>query len=139
MTEKTIQLTALIDGQPQAVEVGMAYCFATEIAYRDLAGEDIGDFMQSAAIALSGENPRMPDIRRTIYAILASVMAYSQAKGTQAPVRDADLMTYASPTEIGEALGTVIGLRQQFYTLPAGEPKDKEEKPTGRKGRKKNA
>ncbi len=129
MKEKKITMTAATqDGQPKPIEVGLAYCFATEIIYKDLSGEDITDFMAEAVTALGSDTPRMPDVKKSIYAILSAVMAYSQAKGDVAPIKDTDLMNHCTPQDIGLALGTVIGLRSQFYALPAGEPEDKKEK-----------
>lgn len=137
MKQKTITLTTVTpDGNETQVEVGLAYCFATEIAYRDLSGEDLTDFMQEAAVAINSDTPRMPDIKKSIYAILAAVMAYSQATGKEAAVKDTDLMNHATPQELGMALGTVIGLRAEFYHVPAGEPEDKPAKGKGGKNRK---
>lgn len=137
MKQKTITLTTVTpDGNETQVEVGLAYCFATEIAYRDLSGEDLTDFMQEAAASISGDTPRMPDIKKSIYAILAAVMAYSQATGKEAPVKDTDLMNHVTPQELGLALGTVIGLRADFYHTPADEPEDKPDKGKGGKKRK---
>ena len=82
MKQKTITITLQPvnpDEQPREVQLPLAYCFATEIAYKDLIDEDIADFMQEAVTAISGETPRMPDIKKTIFAIIAAAMAYSQA------------------------------------------------------------
>lgn len=138
MKEKNVKITAVSpDGKLSQVEVSLAYCFATEIGYKKMTGEDITDFMQEAAVAVSGDTPRMPDIEKSIYAILASMMAYYEAKGEECPVKDTDLMNHATPQELGQALGTVIGLRTQFYKLPAGEPENKPDEGEGR--RRKNA
>ena len=137
MKQKTITLTAAAqDGNTQQVEVTLAYCYATEIAYRDLSGEDITDFMQEAAVAINSDTPRMPDVKKTIYAILAAILAYYESKGEDAPVKDTDLMHHCTPQDMGLALGTVIGLRTQFYALPAGEPEDKPDKGKGGRKRK---
>lgn len=131
MTEKTITLTTVTpDGKKTQVEVHLAYCFATEIAYHELSGEDINDYMQAAAISISSDTPRMPDVKKTIYAILAAAMAYSQATGKDIPIKDTDLMIHATPQELGSALGTIIGLRAQFYNVPVGEPEEKPKKGT---------
>ena len=138
MKQKTITLTAATqDGNTRQQEVTLAYCYATEIAYRDLSGEDITDFMQEAAAAINSDPPRMPDVKKTIYAILAAILAYYESKGEEAPVKDTDLMHHCTPQDLWLALGTVIGLRAQFYALPAVEPEDKPEKQKGRK--RKNA
>ena len=137
MKQKTITLTAADkDGNTKQVEVTLAYCYATEIAYRDLSGEDISDFMQEASVAINGDTPRMPDVKKTIYAILAAINAYYESKKEEAPVKDTDIMFHCTAQELGLALGTVIGLRAQFYALPAGEPEDKPDKGKGGRKRK---
>jgi hypothetical protein len=66
----------------------------------------------------------MPDIRKTIYLIIASLQSYYESKSETCPITDKELMFECSPQEIGVALGTVIGLRSQFYHIPSDEPKD---------------
>ena len=116
-------------GQP----VTLGYCYATEIAFKDLSGQDLTDFAMEAVTAFQKE--RMPDVKKTIYAILACVMAYYESKGEDAPVKDSELINETSPLEVGKALGTVLSLRAEFYAVPAGEP---EEKPAKGKGKAKN-
>lgn len=144
MTEKIITITTKdAEGRNVKKDLPLAYCFATEIAYKYLSGEDITDFMQEAVKTLSGENPRMPDIKRTIYAILAAAMAHEEATGTKSSVTDKDLMTTATPQELGVALGTVLALRAEFYHVPKDEPKDSvpDGSASGKKGKgkRKNA
>lgn len=111
----------------------VAYCYATEIAYKDFTGEDIHTFMSQANEDI--HSSKMPDTKKSIYLILSAIMAYYQFKGDDAPITDKELMTSASPQDFGSAIGTIIALYNQFYTLPAGEPADK----TNGKGRKKNS
>lgn len=111
--------------------VTLCYCYATEIAFKQLAERDINDFMLDAGAQLR-EN-RMPDVRQTIFLLLASMTAYYNSVEEQAPVTDKDLMNEATPQELGEALGTVLRLRGEFYAVPADEPADKPAK--GRKGK----
>ena len=111
--------------------VTLCYCYATEIAFKTLAERDINDFWLEAVPQLR-EN-RMPDVRQTIFLLLASMTAYYNSIDEQAPVTDKDLMNEATPTELGTALGTVMRLRGEFYTVPADEPADKPTK--GRKGK----
>lgn len=108
----------------------IAYCYATEIAYRDIAGEDMDAFMPE--ISQSIQNEHLPDPKKTIYLILAAAMAYATAKDEETPIKDVDLMTEATPMELGSALGTFLTLRSQFYILPSGEPEDKKK---GKKGK----
>lgn len=114
--------------------VNLAYCYATEIAFRELTDSDINDFVSEAVDAVSAS--RMPDIKKTICILLASMIAYYNAHNGEPPVTDKELMNEATPTEMGTALGIVLALRVDFYKLPSGEPG---EKPKKRGGRKKNS
>ena len=118
-----------IAGKP----VTLGYCYATEVAYKELSGEDIADIIQETIAAVNAQPARMPDAKRSIYLVLAAVMAYYQSKGEDAPIKDTDLMNDCTPLELGTALGTIITLWSKFYHIPAGEPK---EKPTKGKGKK---
>ena len=123
MTTKTIKIANK--------EVTLAYCYATEIAFKDLAGQDITDFMIEALPII--QDNKMPDIKKTIYAILSCMIAYYQSIGEEPPVKDTDLMNEATPLEIGTALGTMMKLRTEFYHIPTGE---QEEKPAKGKDKK---
>lgn len=101
----------------------MAYCYATEISYKILSGEDVTDFIIESAPLI--DNNRMPDIRNTIFLILAALQAYYESKEMQAPITDKQLMYECTPQEIGEALGVILGLRAQFMNIPIGDPEDK--------------
>lgn len=115
--------------------VTLGYCYATEIAYKDLSGEDIADIIQETITCVNAQPARMPDTKRSIYLVLAAIMAYYQSKDEDAPIKDTDLMNDTTPLELGKALGTIINLWAQFYNIPKGEPK---EKPQKGKGKEKN-
>ena len=102
--------------------VTLAYCYATEIAYKDLSDENIADYIKEAVACIQKETD--PDVKRTFYAILACMMAYYQSQGKEAPLTDTDLMNEANPAELGTAIFTIIGLRMDFYHVPKGEPAD---------------
>lgn len=102
--------------------VTLGYCYATEIAYQDMAGEEITDFLSEALSSL--KEGKMPAIKKTIYFILSSIISFYESKSEEAPLKDKDLMNETTPEEIGVALGTIIGLRSQFYHV---DDKDKEE------------
>ena len=118
-----------IAGKP----VTLGYCYATEIAYKDLSGEDIADILQETFAAVNAQPARMPDTKRSIYLVLSAIMSYYQSKDEDAPIKDTDLMNDTTPLELGTALGTIITLWAKFYNIPAGEP---EEKPAKGKGKK---
>jgi hypothetical protein len=107
-------------------QVTLAYCYATEISYKILSDEDIIDFGQEVVEKIQHE--QMPDIRKTIFLIIASMQSYYKSKGEQCPVTDKELMYECTPQEIGMALGVIIGLRTNFYHVPSDEPEDKEPK-----------
>ena len=101
----------------------LAYNYATEISYKILSDEDIFDFGQEVMEKIQHE--QMPDIRKTIFLIIASMQSYYESKGEECPITDKELMYECTPQEIGVALGTIIGLRSQFYHVPSDEPEDK--------------
>lgn len=123
-------------------QVMLAYCYATEISYKILSDEDIISFGKEIAEKIQHE--QMPDIRKTIYLILASMQSYydslpagQNGQKPQPPVTDQDLMYHCTPQDLGVALGTILGLRSQFYHLPSDEPEEKE--PKGKRKNRKNA
>lgn len=113
--------------------VTLGYCYATEIAYKDLSCEDIADIIQETIACVNAQPARMPDAKRSIYLVLAAVLAYYQSKDEDAPIRDTDLMNNTTPLELGTALGAIINLWAKFYNIPAGEPEDKPQKGKGKK------
>ena len=108
----------IICGKP----VTLAYCYATEIAYKDCSGEDILAFLTEALPLI--QQQQMPDVKKTLFLIIASMLSYYE-DDEKLPVTDKDMMHEAAPGEIGTALGTIIALRAQFYHVPDGEPEDK--------------
>ena len=135
MIKQNVTFTCRIDGTEETEQrtVTLGYCYATEIAYKDLSGEDITAIIQETIATVNAQPARMPDTKRSIYLVLAAVMAYYQSKGEDAPIKDTDLMNDTTPLELGNALGTIVTLWAKFYQIPAGEP---EEKPTKGKGKK---
>lgn len=113
--------------------VTLGYCYATEIAYKDLSGENITDIIQDTVTGINATPSRMPDAKRSIYLVLAAIIAYYESKGEDAPIRDADLMNETTPLELGKALGTIINLWAKFYNIPKGEPEEKPQKGKGKK------
>jgi len=115
--------------------VTLGYCYATEIAYKDLSGEDIAAIINETIHAINAQPARVPDTKRSIYLVLAAVMAYYHSKDEDAPIKDTDLMNDTTPLELGIAIGTIINLWAKFYNIPKGEPEDK---PVKGKGKAKN-
>ena len=117
-------------------KVMMAYCYATEIAYKAMTDEDMHDFIQKAIKCINEKKD--PDSKRVIFAILASVNSYYESltdiNERKSPVTDHDLMYNLTPKEMGAALGNILILRSQFYQLPKGEEGDTQEE-----GESKNA
>lgn len=104
--------------------VTIGYCFATEIAFKDLAGEDITDFMGEVFNALNAQPQRMPDIKKSICLLLAASLAFNHEQGKEPTITDTEIMNKATPIELGTAIGEVLKIRGQFYHVPEGEPKD---------------
>ena len=111
-------------------QVTLAYCYATEIAYKDLSNEDMLDYAKHAVEAIQAQ--RDPDIKRTIFTILACMMAFYE-DADKAPVKDSEIMKEATPVEICTAMLTILSIRNEFYHVPKGEPEEKPEKGTGRR------
>ena len=110
-------------------DVTLAYCYATEIAFKDMANEDISVYMQE--IFTSSQKGEMPDVKKGVYLIMAAMMAYYESIKEKAPVTDADIMNEATPEEFGAAIATVINLWKAFYKVPTSEQKPA--KKTGKK------
>lgn len=106
-----------IGGKP----VTLAYSYRAEIKYKELTDEDIFVFIQEIIAKIQDE--QMPDIKRSICLIMASINAYY--KGKDEPITAEELKDDLSPNECGVVLGTILGLRSQFYHVPSDEPKDK--------------
>lgn len=102
-------------------DITLGYCFATEINYTNLTDGDnapryITDAISKFDAIKKGSN-EMPDVEKAIYLILSSALAYYSSIDEQMPIADKDLMFSGNPTEIYEALGTVIILYGKFYHL----------------------
>lgn len=102
-------------------EVGIAYCYATEIAFADYCGKTPAEIIQ-------GKNPTPKEIT---YLILSAVMAYY--KGEEAPIKDTDLMYNSTPQEMTDALTAVIKLFAEWYNVPTGAESKK--KKTGKESK----
>lgn len=108
--------------------VTLGYCYATEIAFKDYAGEDIQTFIVEMNEAFSQK--RLPDVKKSIYLILSGVMAYYSSREEDAPIKDTDLMNETTPEELAQALAAFTKLYAEFYNIPIGEPKPKDKKGT---------
>lgn len=117
--------TATKSGEKKQVSVMLGYCFATEISYKILADEDIHDFIREAVECLNDN--RMPDSRKSIFLIMAAMQSYYESIGKKPPLTDKDLMYHMTPTEMGVAVGTIIGLYAEMNLSPKGEDEDKKE------------
>lgn len=115
------------------IDVTLGYCFATELNYRNLADEEIADYFKKAFACI--QEGKDPDTDKSIRLVLASVISYydsqSENKATY-PINERTLIYDTAPDELMKAVITIVNLRNKFYKVPEGEPKDKEPK-TGRK------
>lgn len=108
--------------------VTLGYCYATEIAYKLNADEEITDFLLEAIPMI--QQQRMPDAKKVMLLIIASITSYYESikkdgEESKAPITDRDIMYDATSEEIGKALGDIITMRAEFYKMPTGEPQDK--------------
>lgn len=106
MTQKTITIAGK--------QVCIAYCFATEIAYKALTGNNI-------------EEADVTNPEQVVYLILAAISAYYQEQEQDAPVTDKDIIYRAKPKELIEALTAVLAMRADWYESPKGETTEEDE------------
>lgn len=109
-------------------QVWLAYCYATEIIFNDLTGEDINEFFNELFTSKEKTNPK-----KLLYAILACAIAYAQGTQTEDALDDKALMYEAKPQELIEAFKVVVELHNDWYKLPSSEKPEKEEKGNGKK------
>lgn len=110
-------------------EVNLSYCYATEIGFKILAGEDISEFAKEVLEAI--QNKVMPDTEKSIFLIIAAAQSYSESHEEKEQINSSDLMFKCSPEELATALGTIIVMKAEFYNLPKGEesePQTEEER-----------
>lgn len=110
MTTKTITIAG--------VEVGIAYCYATEITFKKYTGISIDDLIKSLS------DGKTPDEESILYLILSVIIPFYSSKGENSPVTDEDLMYRTDPKEFTYALVAVMQLRNEWYKVPADEPKE---------------
>ena len=109
------------------------YCYATEISYNILANEEINTFITESLQAVSEK--KMPNVKKSIYLILASITSYYESQGQEAPVTDKELMYECKSDELGTALGTVLALYMDFYHLSQTEVANAKKEKKGAKGK----
>ena len=118
------------------IDVTLGYCFATELNYRNLADEEIANYFKEAFACI--QEGKDPDTDKSIRLVLASVISYydSQSEGkTTYPINERTLIYDTAPDELMKAVITIVNLRNNFYKVPEGEPKDKEPKQGRKKGK----
>ena len=108
-------------------QVWLAYCYATEIIFNDITGEDINEFFKEVFTSKERTNPK-----KLLYPILACAIAYAQGTQTEDALEDKQLMYEAKPQELIEAFKVVVELRNEWYKLPSSD-KPEEEKGNGKK------
>ena len=105
-------------------KVGIAYCYATEISFANMAKTEMINF-----------DPNNSD--HVIYIILSAAIAYAQANNQKSPIEDSDLMFRAKSNEITAAISEVLRLNHEWYEIPEQENEHEQKKIVGEK--KKNA
>ena len=105
--------------------VTVAYCYATEIAFKKMSAEDINDFTEEITQAI--KDNRMPDVEKSIMLIMSAMLAYCQATGTEQTIQDSEIMTECSPKELSMALAAILGLRIDFYKVDENDEEKKGE------------
>ena len=130
MEIKEVKITTVTkSGEKKQVSVILGYCFATEISYKILAEEDIHDFIKVVIECI--EKKKMPDTRKSIFLIVAAMQAYYESIGKKPPLTDKDLMYHMTASEMGTAIGTIVGLYIEANKSPKGEVDEQEKKEDG--------
>ena len=106
-------------------EVTLAYCYATEIAFRKYTDVSIDSF--------DATNPE-----HVLYLILAATMAWCQSKGDEPSIKDEEIMFSAKPKEIVDALTAIFEMRKVWYYIPDSETPDNQEETDKKPADKKN-
>jgi hypothetical protein len=120
-----------IGGQP----VTICYCYATELSYKKMAGEDISGIINEVIKTINSKEQTTPDLEKLANLITSAILAYYSSKGEEEPFKSSmQVITSIKPKELGLALGHIINMWAEFYEIPADEPKEKKTKG----GRKKN-
>jgi hypothetical protein len=122
-------------GKESQVKVMLGYCFATEILFNEMAGEEVGTFVKEAISQIS--EGKMPDRKKSMILIQAAMEAYYESVGKKAPITEKDLKDSHHSDEFGTAIGTILGMYIKMNTSPAGESdekkKDDKEEPEDQK------
>lgn len=95
-------------------QVTIAYCFATEIAFLDLAGTEVSNF--------DSTNPK-----HLVLLVLSAMQAYYSSVDKEIPLKDRDLMYDAQPAELITAVSSVFELHAQWYSVPKDEEGKRDE------------
>lgn len=104
----------------------LAYCYATEIIFNDLTGEDINEYFKE--VFFSGDGKSTANPKKLLYAVLACAIAYAEGTTkTEGVLEDKTLMYEANPDELIEAFKVVVELHNEWYKLPSAEKPEKEE------------
>lgn len=109
-------------------EVGIAYCYATELAFSNYSGTTIDAAFKDASVS-----PK--DI---VYLILAAIVSYYESRGEESPVDDKKIIYGANPKEITQAVTDIMNLRLAWYNLPSIEKLQAEKSKGKKEGKGKN-
>ena len=110
-------------GKESQVKVMLGYCFATEILFNEMAGEEVGTFVKEAISQIS--EGKMPDRKKSMILIQAAMESYYESVGKKAPFTEKDLKDSHHSDEFGTAIGTILGMYIKMNTSPAGENAEK--------------
>jgi hypothetical protein len=87
-------------------QVSLAYCYATEIGFTDIADTGI-------------ENIDTANPKHILALIMSAILAYYEGKKQDCPIESNALMYESDPSEITAAFISVLELRNQWYKLSA--------------------
>ena len=108
--------------------VTLAYSFGAAFDYKQRAGEDMADYANHVIETYNAKKD--PDPFRTIKAILSCQEAFYAGKDQKGPLTEKILFDDLDPFEMLAAAYAIVTMRQEFYHIPPGAPKENPAKGT---------
>lgn len=111
-------------------KVVLAYCFATELIYTRRTGSSFRELINAIFDNYDGKDATNAQIAAAILnvsasirlnAIMSAILAYYDSKGEVPPVTESDILDEARPSELMDAIGTILTLHNEWYEISAEE------------------
>ena len=115
IAEKTIQICGK--------DVKMRYCAATELGFELQSGHKMDVFSPTPIKWDTDGNPTEFEPAKAttfdfLYLANAAIVAAYDIDDQKPPIKDKDILYYATPQEVINLLTTVVMLREEWYKMP---------------------